>query len=590
MHRSRISLLDDLDEDLLVELGDVVRDNQRACLPFAKSGKAEMELLEKYPELPELMERRRRAKIDSLALRSHLHEDESRFLNTVKGKGGSFDDSASSPSDEKANSKSFKKARITTASPVLKARTSATDLMFDMEDENDQSNAGRTDRANLRPDSHGESRVSTPFHGSVSPSETSKTSLRSDAKAKNIDFEATASSSPALITRPEHPSIADSTEAPGAAIPGPGLSEPTATNSKPWGLSGLSSSKLDMRDIMAQAASTQPSNISLGLAQTSKEERVAGAFTGRVSQRERKKQHQQQNDSQVEHQQQVASYTASRSPSTPTIAAARPVPKSPWQGASTGPKVSLKDVLGTEQQSHANQQSSIPRNSTIPPLTLQQTVPGGSSSTRRAALNNSQSSSPNMPTPDRAIPLSSPQAHAGPPRPSPQPSRHPRSPSRPQPFHPIPTSSSTLSPPTIKSIRHNVPVTPAEPSLQLSMADILSQQQTEKDIIKEAVAKRSLQEIQQEQEFQEWWDEESRKVRLEEEQAAATRNGAEGDGRARRGGGPKGKRGRGGRGRGRGEIRETGNDRGWGEAGPGSASTSVRGVEGRGKSRGGKAV
>jgi len=38
------------------------------------------------------------------------------------------------------------------------------------------------------------------------------------------------------------------------------------------------------------------------------------------------------------------------------------------------------------------------------------------------------------------------------------------------------------------------------------MSDILLQQQTEKTAVKEAVAKRSLQEIQQQQEFEEWFD------------------------------------------------------------------------------------
>ena len=81
------------------------------------------------------------------------------------------------------------------------------------------------------------------------------------------------------------------------------------------------------------------------------------------------------------------------------------------------------------------------------------------------------------------------------------------------------------------------------------MADILSQQQTEKDIIKEAVAKRSLQEIQQEQEFQEWWDQESRKIMEEEATAKNPSSSARG--------------GRGGRARGRGgRVRERGRGRG----------------------------
>lgn len=48
------------------------------------------------------------------------------------------------------------------------------------------------------------------------------------------------------------------------------------------------------------------------------------------------------------------------------------------------------------------------------------------------------------------------------------------------------------------------------------MADIIGQQKYEQRLAKEAVAKRSLQEIQQEQEFQDWWDQESRRVQEEE--------------------------------------------------------------------------
>jgi hypothetical protein len=77
------------------------------------------------------------------------------------------------------------------------------------------------------------------------------------------------------------------------------------------------------------------------------------------------------------------------------------------------------------------------------------------------------------------------------------------------------------------------------------MADILSQQQTEKDIIKEAVAKRSLQEIQEEQAFQEWWDQEEAATKarlLEVESRAQLPSSSRGRG---------GKSSRGGRGKGR---------------------------------------
>jgi hypothetical protein len=80
------------------------------------------------------------------------------------------------------------------------------------------------------------------------------------------------------------------------------------------------------------------------------------------------------------------------------------------------------------------------------------------------------------------------------------------------------------------------------------MTDILLQQQIEKTAVKEAVAKRSLQEIQQQQEFEEWFDSESRRVQEEEAEATAAAAVALRDGRGKR------SRGRGGlkRGSGRG--------------------------------------
>jgi hypothetical protein len=65
----------------------------------------------------------------------------------------------------------------------------------------------------------------------------------------------------------------------------------------------------------------------------------------------------------------------------------------------------------------------------------------------------------------------------------------------------------------------------AEPALQLSLQEILEQQQYEKDIIKEAAAARSLQEIQAEQEFQEWWDKEAARMREDEEFARLVAEG-----------------------------------------------------------------
>jgi inhibitor of Bruton tyrosine kinase len=102
---------------------------------------------------------------------------------------------------------------------------------------------------------------------------------------------------------------------------------------------------------------------------------------------------------------------------------------------------------------------------------------------------------------------------------------------------PLLLTTSKPSQPVVQSIRH----TPVRSSMtsgidaRTSMADILAQQQGEKVAIKEAVAKRSLQEIQQEQEFQEWWDNETKRVQEEAQASAAPgRRGKGGRGRTGR--------------------------------------------------------
>jgi hypothetical protein len=91
------------------------------------------------------------------------------------------------------------------------------------------------------------------------------------------------------------------------------------------------------------------------------------------------------------------------------------------------------------------------------------------------------------------------------------------------------------------------------------MADIIGQQRREQEVIKEAGAKRSLQEIQEEQAFQEWWDLESRRAR-EEEAARAIKGAVAGN--ATRGGKSGGGRGKSVRGRGRGRGGKVDGERG----------------------------
>jgi len=91
-----------------------------------------------------------------------------------------------------------------------------------------------------------------------------------------------------------------------------------------------------------------------------------------------------------------------------------------------------------------------------------------------------------------------------------------------------------LAQPVVQSIRHSPRQETkrhgftSSSSGQLSLASILVQQQAEKDEIREAATtKHSLQDIQLEQEFQEWWDKESKRVmqQAEAEEAAAAATG-----------------------------------------------------------------
>ncbi|KAI7252494.1 hypothetical protein KC352_g12338 [Hortaea werneckii] len=82
---------------------------------------------------------------------------------------------------------------------------------------------------------------------------------------------------------------------------------------------------------------------------------------------------------------------------------------------------------------------------------------------------------------------------------------------------PTPAQASN-SKPIPQSIRHQPQ---AEPILGLSMSEIVAQEELAKEELKAAVAKRDLQDIQAEQEFQEWWEKESARV-----QEAEARNSA----------------------------------------------------------------
>lgn len=120
----------------------------------------------------------------------------------------------------------------------------------------------------------------------------------------------------------------------------------------------------------------------------------------------------------------------------------------------------------------------------------------------------------------------------------------------PKPKQPTPSSPTPQIP--IRSIRHTTPPPlPASNPTTHSMSYILLEQRTQQSALQEASVPHSMDDIQQEQEFQSWWDSESRRVQQEElDREQKGREVAEGA------------RGRRGRGRGRGKGRGGGDEAG----------------------------
>jgi hypothetical protein len=224
---------------------------------------------------------------------------------------------------------------------------------------------------------------------------------------------------------------------------------------------------------------------------------------------------------------------------------------SPWQTVSAQKVPSLKDVFNKEV-SPAPAQPTKPtqRAASTPHLTMRQTVANPKPS----------------PSHMNPKPIASPS------------SQHQQSPRHntlannkavPRPASQQQQQQNFDFPSIAQSIRHSP--APVEPSLQLSIADIVEQERLQKELLKEAVAKRDLGEIQAEQEFAEWWEKESRRVQGYEDEPEEAAKGDAAKGGAKKG--PRRKpRGEGsGRGGGRGKARGgpaggTGNGQGRGQS------------------------
>lgn len=516
-----ISLLDELDDDLMLELDEVVRQNQLACLPVAKSGIAEAALLQAYPELSGMIERGRQARLDSMAFRYRSREEEMRYGSFPKVKGPVLDELAfvqpGRPSSSKGQSSAPK-------SPLLRARSSTADLMFDMEE------GDSTDTTFFEPSAdHLDYPVSRLEQTSITPTADRNLATR-EMKASKIEKETSTGllETPLSFTDQNSSTISKKSFA----------NEQTRTrrDAKPWASTTLASHQLDLKDIMAQASSIRVSNISSSLSSQAQKPASAAGSLPKMSQRARKKQQQQQQQPPAATEADII-YNANPLQESDGLHIRAEASKSPWRTLAV-PKIQLKDILGAENKNPPISKADLSTRSKSP-LTLRQTVPGN--------MSNSQEET-NL----------SFYAHHGVSANIPQMAGTGTSTSK---LSPLPyveytnnLSSSSSNPKPIQSTHHQL--SSVEPSLHFSMADILEQQQTEKEVFREAVAKRNLQEIQEEQAFQEWWDAESRKVRSEE----ASRKGA---GEEKRGKGRGRSRARGagaGRGRGHDDATEEGGE------------------------------
>ncbi|TGJ81516.1 hypothetical protein E0Z10_g7251 [Xylaria hypoxylon] len=444
-------LLDALDGELLHELDDVVRNNQLARCPFVRSGRAELLLHEKTPELAHDMYEERQVRVKDMAFRATLKDDEKKG-SSYKTRLGSFHDlSGVSPTADRAARQKSKVTRNEPFSPDLRPKTSLADLMFNMEGDEEPSGGS--------PPSPSPRSMVVGDRNELDRLPSLSTPQRSLLENVSLGTPKLASTSPASASR--------------SALLTPILSndafqEQRPQNAKPWGSSALPISRLDLREVLAESKPNH-SALSAGLAAQSRD---AGSklTPQKLSQKERKKQLQQQAElaaqQETEVKQQLQKPWSNGGDERDT----------PWKKATrAGHTTSMKDLLHPDSASPAGLPGAKPL--AVAEASSSRSIP------RRAA------------SPDTRFPGQKPTSA---PMPSPAPT-HPDS----QPITPHSKSYIKRAP-------------KPEQETGLALADIIGQQQREQRSRREAVAKRSLQEIQQEQEFQEWWDQESRRTQEDE--------------------------------------------------------------------------
>jgi alpha-tubulin suppressor-like RCC1 family protein len=539
-------LLDDLDDNLLLDLDEVVRDNQLAQFPFARSGRAELLLHEKNPELAGDIDEERQRRVKEISFKATQKEEERRMSTALKGKYGSLDES-NFPSPDPIRRFS-KTGRNEPFSPDLRPKQSGNDLMFDMED--DEVSAVTAS--------------SKPRRDVTSPLDIDEVSDPAGTMAPNFS-----------VSGPRTP-------VPSRTVPlmeTPASQASPSIGGNPWKASPLTTAKLDLKQVFSAEPSNKQSALSASLA-TQKGKEATKQAQAKISQKERKKQQQ----AQAAEAALLAAAAQSRGPAWDKSTTEQ---SAPWKIASSKGKTTV-----VAQPSPANSFTPVTAVAKPKPLVAAEQSSASKPVSRRTASPDTRFSGQSRTPSNTAVPTSSK-----------QPSRRGTpvtgsgTPPVSKPSSSTPTSQPV--PPLVPHSKSYVPPKPkAEPLLGLSIADIMSQELAEQVSVKDAVAKRSLQEIQEEQAFQEWWDAESK--RTQDEEARRNGGGSAAGGKKRSGGGE-------GRIRGRGRGGRGGKPGRGGARGPDTiANPSVRGGEtmnpadnashvvlargGRGRGRGGGGV
>ena len=465
--------LNELDDDLLRELDERVRENQLECMRYVRNGRAESLLHERHPGLAAAIERNRQSRIDAVSLRARHLGLEAFAL------GADADELSSSPLQQRSRRKSSSMPK--SDAPVLKGKSSSRDMMFAMDEDVGLESRSPMQSPSIRP------RAGATSLEPIAAS--SHEDVWYDSRGRILP-------SPKLEAQSATPGTSTTPKTPASKTP--------PSSGQPWKLTPLTSEKADMRDIMAQTASSRTSMLSQGLAtswsMSNDSPTPLSLPAPKMSQKERKRLQQAQQ----------APTTAPEVEKRPEPS---PLPKGPvWQSQSAQKAPTIKEVLASQSPSGASKPSGS-RTSSTPQLTMRQTVANSKpdhSSPKPAIGPSGQGALAQRSVSDSTSAV----LEQGKSRQAPQPSNS----------KPIP-----------QSIRHQPP---SEQVLGLSMSEIVAQQQLEKDVVKEAAAKRDLQDIQAEQEFEEWWNRESARVQEAERRdaAAASKGSKKGRGRGGRGG------------------------------------------------------